>query len=209
MLWNFEKKQFWEENLIFLDWFFGLKKKNVSALYIRVGPWRTTKHFFGLMVNIPQWAYWFQMEYSTGNFLIKFLNLISFQEWTWWHCVFYVRTETRPVVRSQENMCATIKSRGWKLHTCRDTLWHHMHSQSGMKLKILCGRFNQNIANEGVQPANPLENITPPVTTTYNLDNAHATHRFCTKNKTKETWNSLAFVCFWKKIKIFRVFVSI
>ena len=54
-------------------------------------------------------------------------------EWMWYHRVFYVRQDwnTRAVVGSQENRHSNTKRRSWS--ACKDALWHHIRSQSGVK----------------------------------------------------------------------------
>ena len=52
---------------------------------------------------------------------------------------FYIRQNwnVHTVVRSQENTRTTTKRCSWNAGACRDALWRHVHSQSGMKFKIV------------------------------------------------------------------------
>ena len=53
-------------------------------------------------------------------------------------CVFYVRTETHPLLSSRSKIRTKrdYKKVGLKhLHACRDALWHHINCKSGTKFR--------------------------------------------------------------------------
>ena len=88
------------------------------------------------------------------------LSFIPLWEWMWCHRAFYVRQDWKvhSVVRSQENTQASIKKgavlKRW--HTCRDGLWCHVHSQSGMKfiiIIVICSFCNARLPTHWVLKA--------------------------------------------------------
>ena len=74
----------------------------------------------------------------------QLLNFILLWEWTWCHCVFYIRQDKRlRCCQSAETYSSDYKKTQLKCQrTQRDMLWHHVHSQSGMKFTVKLNSYS-------------------------------------------------------------------